>query len=162
MEIIEIKYNVHFCRCGRIHFTKVKDLYNAAINGKEMLLICNRCGCTTRIGADANIDWSLMYKFDVENQILLSDNIFNIVASIGERVYMETGEEASAYVNSVFYDDCSRPPKGVPNKEFDMKRIVVDMKRTIDSIKDEEKLEAMSYCKIDALDWSNTKWERKA
>lgn len=121
----EWKYDVRFCKCGRIHMIPVDKIDEAVKVDKNLLHICGGCGTATIIGADKEPDWddpsktiynmyshSLPIKEDGIKSISVSDfsesenykAYSEILYSQGLRVPMMTGEYANSFSFGTFYD----------------------------------------------------------
>lgn len=145
------KYDVRFCSCGRIHFVKWEDVETAINSKKTVLLVCNNCGTSTIIGAeelhyDDGLDAMVrdMFSYEVKDEEIDMDtsNISKIVMSLGERVIMETGYEAT-YHGIDFIDWDTKQPENVSNKDWDKKRKTVNLKYTENCMRDDEKWNAI-------------------
>lgn len=129
---MEIKYDVRFCSCGRIHFIDDKDISEAISEDKELVLICGGCGKALFIGANKTMyelesdepeEVYELYSYIEEKYFKIdSDNftkrieylktigwirykpIHMIVYNPGKKVYMKSGNIATLFINGVFHD----------------------------------------------------------
>lgn len=119
------KYDVRFCKCGRIHFIDNKSLCNALEHDKNYVLICAGCGHAMVIGANIEPDWFdpnktcyMMYSGDFSEYknrtIIPSDfestdgrkGIEEVLYSHGYKVPMMSGMYATDFdhANGIFSD----------------------------------------------------------
>lgn len=156
-----MKYDVLFCRCGRVHFTEKKKLLEICDKqGKEILHICNHCGFSVRRGVTDYDDGMAWYAEELNNkEITDTSNIGLIIATRGEQIRMQTGGEATSKVGGMFYDWGTPRPRDISEQEWlDMLR-TVDTQATINWIRDDEKLKALSHYAV-KIDWTGTKYAR--
>ena len=147
------KYNIKFCECGRIHFLDNKKIDNLCTKGKSVLVVCNNCGVTSEIWYTEQSDGYYVNSRRIRDKELEADDIGLIITSSGEKIYMKTGSEATAYVSGTFIDWDTKD-------EFcsEEDRKIVDTKKTIRMIDDEDKLLELSYKGV-KIDWTGTKYE---
>lgn len=157
-----MKYDVRFCRCGRVHFIDYEKLCQVCDDqGKEVIHICNNCGAAFRRGLEEYLDGKAWYAADViDAEITDTSKIGWIIASQGERIHMKTGGQATDEVGGTFIDWETPKPKDVSEREWEVMRRTVDTQATINFIGNKEKLKALSGYLVD-IDWSGTKYERK-
>jgi hypothetical protein len=103
-------YDLHICKCGRIHMVSEEKINNALMVNKDLLVICAGCGKAIKIGADIEEDWFepdkdcyMMYTKDVTDNEDISftsksfetteeeKGISEIIYSQGYKVPMKTG-----------------------------------------------------------------------
>jgi hypothetical protein len=120
---MERKFDVRFCRCGRIHLVDWCDINAAIDTEKEILLICGGCGAATRIGADDYDGGKAMYSIDLTHEskdhVVIDERNFadntepsekyfpkftKIIYSNGIRVPMKNGYYATSYFNGIWQD----------------------------------------------------------
>lgn len=118
------KYDMHICRCGKIHMIPCKKIDNAIKNDKNFIFICADCGSAKIIGADKELDryepnkeCYMMYSYDfspnhsesiTEIDFKNGKNkkaISEIYYSRGIKVPMMNGFFATYYYDGKFYDD---------------------------------------------------------
>ena len=155
------KYTVRFCNCGRVHFIENEKLDNVLESGKSALHICNHCGSVTEIWLEDNGDGSYNFcSVELKDQIIDDLSKYGIInMSLGERVVMMTGSEATANFTE-FVDFESVNEKGISNEEFEKMRRTVNTKATINMIRDKEKCEALS-CYCTNINWLGTEFEKE-
>ena len=164
MEKVNIKYEVYFCSCGRVHFVDSEKLNDAIVNEKEILIVCNNCGNSFVEGADKEEyngeEGYMMYSRSMrDTEINDTSKIDNIVFTPGEKVRMMTGGEATSYVGNTFIDWETKKPDNITLKEWEKMRETVDIERTINWISDDNKLSNMSNY-VTGIDWKGTKFEK--
>jgi hypothetical protein len=155
------KYDVRFCNCGRVHFIENEKLEKVCNEqDKEILFICGHCGATTRIGLDDYIDEGKAWYGISVNDFEITDvsKIGLIVHSRGEQIRMETGGEAT-YHGDTFIDWETPKPENVDAIEWEKKRRIVNTQHTINWIRNDDKLDALS-CYAVKIDWIGTKFEK--
>lgn len=149
------KYDVRFCRCGRVHFIEWDKLNRVCDEeDKSVLFICNNCGKTSLIWLEECMDGKAWNSISIEDDELSTKDIELIIASRGESIWMKSGGYATCKAGSTFIDWDT--PKGECSDED---RKIVDVERTICMIRDEEKLEELSHYAVD-IDWKGTKFEK--
>jgi len=158
------KYEVYFCSCGRVHFVDTEKLNKAIENEKEILVVCNNCGNSFVEGADKQEydgeECYMMYSRSMrDTEINDTSNINSIVFTPGEKVFMMTGGEATFYGNSTFIDWETKKLDNVTDEEWKKIREIVDVERTINLIRDDNKLSNMSNY-VTGIDWKGTKFEK--
>jgi len=164
MEKVNIKYEVYFCNCGRVHFVDSKKLNDAIVNEKEILVICNNCGNSFVEGADKQ-DYDgeeeyMMYSYSKRNtEINDTSKIDSIVFTSGKQVRMMTGGQATFYGSGTFIDWETKKPDNVTDEEWEVTRKTVNVQHTINWIKDDNKLNHMSNY-VTGIDWKGTKFEK--
>lgn len=147
------KYDVRFCNCGRVHFLDAKKIDGICMNGDSVLVVCNNCGEFSETWYDENPDGYYVNSRHIRDTELKGDSIGLIIASSGEKIYMRSGSEATAYINGTFIDwetkegECS-----------DEDRKIVDTNRTIRMIGDETKITELSHYGV-KIDWTGTKYK---
>ncbi len=155
------KYDVRFCSCGRVHFIENKTLEKICDEqDQEILFICGRCGATSRIGLDDYMDGKAWYSITL-NDAKIDDGLSRIgliIHSRGEQIRMETGGEAT-YHGDIFIDWETQKPEGVDVVEWEKKRRTVNTQHTINWIRNDDKLDALS-CYAVKIDWTGTKFEK--
>ena len=164
IEMENKKYEVYFCSCGRVHFVDSEKLGNAIVNEKEILVICNNCGNSFVEGADKEEydgeEGYMMYSRSIrDTEINDTSKIDSIVFTPGEKVFMMTGREATYYGNSTFIDWETKKLDNVTDEEWKKIREIVDVERTINLIRDDNKLSNMSNY-VTGIDWKGTKFEK--
>jgi len=165
MEKENIKYEVYFCSCGRVHFVDTEKINKAIENEKEVLVICNNCGNSFVEGADKQ-DYDgeegyMIYSYSKrDTEINDTSKIDSIVFTLGNKVIMMTGGEATFYGNGTFIDWETKKPNSVTEDEWKTMRETVNVERTINWIKDDNKLSHMSNYVTD-INWKDTKFEKK-
>lgn len=121
----EWKYDVRFCKCGRIHMIPTDKIHKAIEQDKTLMYICGGCGAARIIGADKESDWDDptktcynmyscgLYHKDHEIISFTPDDFSDagehkpyneIIYSPGIRVPMMTGEYAQSYTCDTFCD----------------------------------------------------------
>ena len=119
-----MKYNITFCKCGRIHAIENKKIEDALEENKDFLLICANCGAATIIGADITPDWDepskncyMMYSRDLSSykdaeitQDAFKDGpnqkaIKEILYSHGYAVPMMSGNNATDFFSGGRFSD---------------------------------------------------------
>ena len=131
-------------------------LENIYVKDGSLLHICNNCNVTSLMwGEPSENGISIVSRF-VTNETLDTKeyNIEKIVASVGTRVLMESGEYANYYGNGNFVD-LSRDIGGYSSN--DIKTVDVDF--LITCIKDEDKIRALRNVKTN-IDWSETEYAK--
>lgn len=114
MSINRNKYMPYIFNNGRVVLVEQKTIDDAIDFGKEILIICNAWsgGYAHAIGAEKYVDpdfgecWG-MYGYDIENKELNAtdlDKFYRVIISSGEKIMMETGEQATAYQGNDFID----------------------------------------------------------
>lgn len=155
------KYDVRFCDCGRVHFLDSKQLIEVCDTQDKMVLhVCNNCGKTTLIWLEDYMDGKCWCSRDVKDEDINASKVGWIVTSVGSIIWMETGNEATALNSNGFIDWDTKTPSGITEEEFMIKRKTVNMQHTINYIRNEEKLDAMSCFYIKNLDWSGSKYNK--
>lgn len=115
-----MKYDIHICSCGRIHFVRMRDVTRALIAGKELAVICGGCGNVRITGADKGYDEYFekdcfdMYRYDLQDKTEITRTqfkagpkgkmLYKILYSKGIRVLMKTGYFANSYSYHQFMD----------------------------------------------------------
>jgi len=165
MEKVNIKYEVYFCSCGRVHFVDSEKLNDAIVNEKEILVICNNCGNSFVEGADKQEydgeEGYMMYSYSKrDTEINDTSKIDSIVFTLGEHIRMMTGGEATYYGSGTFIDWETKKPNNVTDEEWEVTRKTVNVQHTINWIKDDNKLNHMSNYVTD-INWKGTKFEKK-
>lgn len=183
------KYDIRFCKCGRIHTTPIEKLDNALEKNKNLLLICAGCGNATLIGADIEPDWDepdkdcyMMYSGDFstyENKsITVTDfestdsykGIEEVIYSHGIKVPMMTGQFATDYFNGRFSDRWYPDFYKIQRNDITVKEIMdfIDeytYDRTTVNMQrfihetPEDMLEEISHYFVDGFNWKGTKYE---
>lgn len=122
--IINRKYDIRICKCGRIHAIPEKKIIKTLETDKNFLLICAACGDAMLIGANIIPSWDdpldpskdcyEMYSddFSLYEDRVIDKSTFNgskeekaigeIFYSHGFKVPMVTGEYATDYFNGKF------------------------------------------------------------
>lgn len=156
-----MKYDVRFCRCGRVHFIDYEKLCAVCDDqGKEVIQICNNCGDAFRRGLSDYLDGKAWYAEDLrDTEIADTSKIGLIIASSGEQIRMKTGGYATAEIAGTFIDWETPRPSDVPEQEWAVMQRTVDTQATINWIDDEEKLKALSGYVV-KIDWSGTGYAR--
>lgn len=160
-----MKYNVMFCKCGRVHFIDEEKINEAIKNNKQVLVICNNCGESLIIGANESYEESgdkcyMMYSSNmIDTEINDTSKIHSIVFSAGEQIQMMTGGAATYYGNNTFIDWETKKPEDVSNEEWEKLRETVHTQHTINWIRDEDKLEQLSHYGS-GIDWTGTKYKK--
>ena len=165
MEKVNIKYEVYFCSCGRVHFVDSEKLNDAIVNEKEILVVCNNCGNSFVEGADKQEydgeEGYMMYSYSKrDTEINDTSKIDSIVFTLGEHIRMMTGGEATYYGSGTFIDWETKKPNNVTDEEWEVTRKTVNVQHTINWIKDDNKLNHMSNYVTD-INWKGTKFEKK-
>lgn len=166
MEKANIKYEVYFCSCGRVHFINTEKLNKAIENEKQLLVVCNNCGNSFVEGANKEQDYEgkecyMMYSFNMKDtEINDMSKIDSIVFTLGEHIRMMTGGEATYYGSGTFIDWETKKPNNVTDEEWEVTRKTVNVQHTINWIKDDNKLNHMSNYVTD-INWKGTKFEKK-
>lgn len=177
------KYDIRFCKCGRIHAIDNAVLDKALKNNKNLLLICGGCGAATLIGADVDAEGYMMYSADFspyENTSIIPADFENsdtrkgieeIFYSLGYKVPMMTEEYATMCFSGYFVDttcpDFSEIQKtNITTEEImnfidehNRNKIAVNMSRFIRETPDDV-LEAVSSYLMRGFDWVGTKYEK--
>ena len=78
----------------------------------------------------------------------------------GNKVIMMTGGEATFYGNGAFIDWETKKPNSITEDEWKIMRETVNVERTINWIRDDNKLNHMSNY-VTGIDWKGTKFEKK-
>lgn len=161
-ELKMTKYDVRFCKCGRVHFIENEKLEKVCSeNEKEILFICNHCGASSIIGLEDYMDGKAWYSYSVTNtEISDVSRIGLIIASRGEMIIMQTGSFATYLSGGLFIDSDTPKPDEITTNEWENKRKIVDTQRTINQIRDIEKVEALSHYGVH-IDWKGTLYEKK-
>jgi len=165
MEKANIKYEVYFCSCGRVHFINTEKLNKAIENEKQLLVVCNNCGNSFVEGADKQ-DYDgeegyMMYSYSKrDTEINDTSKIDSIIFTSGEHIRMMTGGEATFYGNGTFIDWETKKPDNVTDEEWKTMRENVNVERTINWIRDDNKLSHMSNY-VTGINWKGTKFENK-
>jgi len=165
MEKANIKYEVKFCSCGRVHFINIEKLNKAIEIEKEILVVCNNCGNSFVEGADKQEydgeEGYMMYSYSKrDTEINDTSKIDSIVFTSGEKVKMMTGGEATFFGNGTFIDWETKKPDNVTDEEWEVTRKTVNVQHTINWIRDDNKLSHMSNY-VTGIDWKGTKFEKK-
>lgn len=183
------KYDIRFCKCGRIHATPIKKLDNALEKNKNVLLICAGCGKATLIGADIEPNWNepdkdcyMMYSGDFfvyENKSITSSDfestesykgIEEIIYSHGIKVPMMTGQYATDYFNGRFLDRWYPDFYKIQRNDITVKEIMAFINeylhdRTTVNMQcfinetPEDVLKEISHYFVDGFNWKGTKYE---
>ena len=114
MSIKRSKYQPYIFNNGRVVLVEQKIIGEAISLGKEILLICNAWsgGYAHAIGANKKYDldfgecW-VMYGYDIEDKeldVTDLDKFYRVIISSGEQIWMESGNAANYYNNTVFID----------------------------------------------------------
>lgn len=158
-----MKYHLYFFSNGRVVFIPEEDIDNAIEQGKELLVICNAWsgGYTIAIGANETYDEYYtgvdengnpnkgyeMYSYEVRDEEFTLEEIskfYKIIVSSGEKIYMETGNQANYYSGGVFIDWDSQETDvadrlsnknvklPVNKNEFD--KLILKTRKTVDSL----------------------------
>ena len=116
------KYDMHICRCGKLHMVPLSAISIALEHEKILLVICADCGEATIIGADKMISNNdnktsyILYKNDFSpyESVSITKNDFSgethakaiseIYYSYGIKVPMMNGYYATEYRCGVFRD----------------------------------------------------------
>lgn len=134
------KYDVKFCTCGRIHFIEYDEIYKAQYEEKEILLVCNNCGTTLRIGIDCD---NCFYSVPCYNEEIEPTSILKIICSHGNSVMMKTGNAATNYgIEFIDWGTQSYFNKGIDN--YDELRRIVDSNLTKRLLNDDNKWKSLS------------------
>lgn len=149
------KYKVKFCECGRVHFLDFEKVLKVCDeDDKTLLFVCNNCGKTLLIWLDECMDGKAWGSRSVSNEEVNPDTLGLIMTSRGEKIYMKTGGYATAMAGGTFID---WETKGEDITDSDRK--TVDTKKTINMIRDEEKLNLLSNYAVD-IKWKGTKFKK--
>ncbi len=147
------KYNVNFCRCGRVHFIEWEKINKVCSDKtKSLLHICNNCGHVLDIWFTDYEDGYAINSKSVLNEELEVKNIGLVVTSTGTKIYMKTGNEATMLEGGTFID-WGTSDRGC--KEED--RYEVDIHKTLRYLDDEIKAKELSGYGVN-IDWSGTKY----
>ena len=165
MEKVNIKYEVYFCSCGRVHFVDSEKLNDAIVNEKEILVVCNNCGNSFIEGADKEEyngeEGYMMYSRSMrDTEINDTSKIDSIVFTSGEHVRMMTGGEATYHGNDIFIDYNTVKPSHITTVEWEVLRKTVNVQHTINWIRDDNKLDQMSNY-LTGINWKDTKYEKE-
>lgn len=115
-----MKYDIHICSCGRIHFVRMRDVTRAITNDKELALVCGGCGNIRITGANKGYDEYFerdsfdLYRYELQDKSEITRTqfkagargkmLYKILYSKGIRVPMETGYFATSYSFNKFTD----------------------------------------------------------
>lgn len=182
----ERKFDMHVCRCGRLHFVKNEDI-NLALNAnKELLLVCGRCGEATAIGAnrtyeDENKECFMMYSHSAQESFVIDAESFlntkakkgysKVIYDMGVPVPMMTGYNANSHCGDFFYDTTAPEwwkiqRRGITVEEiqkfisdFQKASMTVNMPLLLRNLT-EEQAECASCYAISAFDWSGTPYQK--
>lgn len=108
------KYDVYVFPNGRVVLID-SDTISEAINaGKEVLIVCNAWsgGYAYAVGANAYCDPHFgkcyaMYAYDIRDREFTPDELsgfHKVIFTSGEKIYMETGDQANRYTRGKFSD----------------------------------------------------------
>lgn len=183
------KYDVRFCKCGRIHMIDNEKLEKILEDNKNLLLICAGCGDATLIGADIEPDWNepnkdcyMMYSGDFSayddrtvtetdfESTEIKKGIKEIIYSHGIKVPMMTGQYATDYYNGRFSDRWYPDFYKIQKTDITVKEIMEFIDdymhdRTTVNMKrfinetPDDMLEEISRYSVDGFNWKGTKWE---
>lgn len=115
-----MKYDIHICSCGRIHFVRMRDVTCALTANKELAVVCGGCGKVRITGANKGYDEYFekdcfdMYRYNLQDKTEITRTqfkagprgkmLYKILYSEGIRVPMETGYFATKYNCNRFAD----------------------------------------------------------
>ena len=133
---------------GRIALVKDSDMTEAIEAGKEILIFCGGWsgGYAMAVGADKNYDpvfgecWE-MYSYDIKDTTFSSEDMrrfHKVIITDGIKVYMKTGEPATYFSGSVFFDfdtyftefEEKWDYNGETEEDFKNFRSVIDVEKT--------------------------------
>lgn len=182
------KYDMHICKCGRIHMVDMEKLDKALEANKNLLLICGGCGGATVIGADIEPDYIEpdkdcynLYQFDfsqyedahITEAYFAGDDkhkaIMEIIYSHGIKVPMMTGMYATDYFDGNFSDRWYPDFYKIQRRDVTVEEIMefIDQynkdRTTVNMNRfinenPEDIIEEISHYYIRGFDWSGTKW----
>lgn len=189
--IINRKYDIRVCKCGRIHAIPEKKIIKTLETDKNFLLICAACGDAMLIGAniipswdDSSKDCYEMYSGDFSpyEDKVINENTFDgnkkekaigeILYSHGFKVPMETGEYATDYFDGKFSSRWYPDFYKIQRNDITVKEIMdfIDKythdRTTVNmsrfiSETPDDVLKELSYYWIEGLNWEGTKYEKK-
>ena len=168
-EVTENPYDAVFCECGKIHFTKEDDFYDAVESGKELVVVCTNCGTTVIRGADSFTEvtdddcytsydtYTRSLQDNFEKAVELDmDNTHKVIFSRGMSVIMTTHQPADSYFG-MYYDSKTEKPRNLLEEEWEAMRRKVNIEATVNMMLEEDKelkLKALSKYYIEGLDFS--------
>lgn len=149
------KYNVKFCRCGRVHFIEWESLEETCdYEDKSALVVCSNCGNVYLKWLSDCMEGKAWNSITIREEIFdEKSNIGKIIVSPGESIYMKTGKEATSMAGGRFIDWDSKD-EDVTYED----RTTVDIEKTIRMIGDETKLRELSNYAVE-INWKGTKYE---
>ena len=185
------KFDVRFCKCGRIHFIENNLIDEALEQDKNLMFVCGGCGSVLLIGADRETDWNdsnktiyNMYTFEkAEEQQIWDTSLFDgsdkkkavskIFYSKGIQVMMMTGYFAKSFEHGIgrfqdiWYPDFWRIPNNATAEDY--KAFIEQWKNDSVTVNmsyllrtlTEEQAEALSGYVIEGLNWKGTKFEKQ-
>lgn len=152
------KYQAKIFNNGRIVLIPEEDFIAAADNCKEILVFCGGWsgGYARAFGANVEHDFYSedpeaycynCYAYDVNDQTFTPGQLtkfYRIIVTDGIKVYMKTGEPATAYFGGMFSDwdtkykdylkNIWNMDKNVIEEEFEKLRHQIDVKKTFNMI----------------------------
>lgn len=155
-----MKYQLYFFSNGRVVFVPEEDISNAIKQEKEILVICNAWsgGYAIAIGANEMYDEYYfgvdengnsnkgyeMYTYEVKDEEFTSEQLskfYKIIVSSGEKIYMESGDQANYYDGGAFIDWDTKEEEVKDRLSFkkNKKEITTDeeilkVRKTVDSL----------------------------
>ena len=186
-----VKFDVRFCKCGRIHFIENSLIDDALEQDKNLMFVCGGCGSVLLIGADREADWNdpsktifNMYTFEKSEELQIWDEslfagsdkkkaVSKIFYSQGVQVMMMTGYYAKSFEHGIgrfqdiWYPDFWKIPKNATAEDY--KAFIEQWQKDSVTVNmsyllrtlTDEQAKALSGYFVEGLDWKGTKYERE-
>lgn len=167
-----MKYDVKFCRCGRIHAYENKDLWDFLqddYKNRRVLTVCTHCGSTRLMWLDEYLDEGLAQNSTDINEGIVP-NVDKVIADRGIIIYTMSGAPVDEYIAGYFVnreewkkdqDKYRNLEEAYDNKApwatVDTERLIKDVKRIYGSNADEVLKRVSGY--VTKINWKGTNYE---